>query len=39
MNFQIRPGYGDKPRAYDLNTGEQLNVQRRSLGGYDITRY
>jgi hypothetical protein len=39
MNFQIRPGYGDKPRAYDLNTGEQLNVQRRSLGGCDITRY
>jgi hypothetical protein len=31
--------FGDKPRAYDLNTGEQLNVQRRSLGGYDITRY
>ena len=39
MNIQIRPGYGDKPRAYDLNTGEQLNVQHRSLGGYDITRY
>jgi hypothetical protein len=37
VNIQIRPGYGNTPRAFDMNTGYPLNVRPRSLGGYDIS--
>jgi hypothetical protein len=40
-NVVIEPGLlpGFAPRAYDGNTYEPLRMDRRSDGGYDITRY
>jgi hypothetical protein len=36
VNIHVRPGYGETTRAYDFNTGYQLHVYPKSLGGYDI---